>query len=110
MNGRRGHLLAARCVMRALGGGAEGRRRRGLQGSVWGRRARESAAMRKMRWAGQCGEVTAMCSRQAYTTAGAMWRGVGDDENVSNVRSSVSDRQNLSEKGGGMLKIIDDEN
>jgi hypothetical protein len=39
-----------------------------------------------------------------------MWRGVGDDENVSNVRSSVSDRQNLSEKGGGMLKIIDDEN
>ena len=59
MNGRRGHLLAARCVMRALGGGAEGRRRRGLQGSVWGRRARESAAMRKMLWAGQSGEVLA---------------------------------------------------
>ena len=36
--------------------------------------------------------------------------GVGDDENVSNVRSSVSDRQNLSEKGGCMIKIIDDEN
>jgi hypothetical protein len=39
-----------------------------------------------------------------------MWRGVGDDENASNVRSSVSDRQNLSEKGGCMMKIIDDEN
>jgi hypothetical protein len=26
------------------------------------------------------------------------------------VRSSVSDRQNLSEKGGCMIKIIDDEN
>ena len=54
-----GHLLAARCVMRALGGGAEGRWRRGLQGSAWGRRARESAAMRKMLWAGQSGEVLA---------------------------------------------------
>jgi hypothetical protein len=101
-NGRLGHLLAARCVMRALGGGAEGRRRRGLQGSVWERRARddrESTAMRKMLWAGQCEGVTAMCSRCAYIAAGTMWRGlrgVGDDENLSNVRlgSSVSERQN----------------
>ena len=43
-----------------LRNGAEGHRRRGLQGSVWGRRARESAAMRKMLWSGQCEEVTTM--------------------------------------------------
>jgi hypothetical protein len=33
--------------------------------------------------------------------------GVGDDENLSKVRST--ERQNLSEKGGCMMKIIDDE-
>jgi hypothetical protein len=93
-------------VMRALGGGAEGRWRRGLQGSVWGRMARESAAMLKMLWAGQCGEVTAMCSRRAYTTAGAMWRGMNEDENVSNVRSSVSERQIFPEKGCCIMKTI----
>jgi hypothetical protein len=32
--------------------------------------------------------------------------GVGDDENLSNVRSSFSERQNLSEKGCCMMKII----
>ncbi len=85
VNGRMGHLLAVRCVMRALGGGAEGRGRQGLQGSVWGRRARGSAAMRKMLWAGQCGGVTVMCSRHEYIAAGAMWRGVGEDENLSSV-------------------------
>ena len=30
----------------------------------------------------------------------------GRDENSSNVRSSVSERLNLSEKGGRMMKII----
>jgi hypothetical protein len=70
------NLLAARCVMRALGGGAESRRQRGLQGSVGdGGGAGESAAMRTIRRAGQCGGVTAICARRAYTAASAMWSG-----------------------------------
>jgi hypothetical protein len=85
VNGRMGHLLAAQCVLRALGGGAEGRRRRALQGSVQGRRARESAAMRSAMWRGVGGDQSLwnMCD-QAFRKDKSFQKRMLHDENYSN--------------------------
>jgi hypothetical protein len=69
------NLFAARCVMRALGGGAESRRQPGLQGSVGDGGGEGISGDADDTAGGAVRGVTAMCARRAYIAAGAIWSG-----------------------------------
>ncbi len=89
--------------MRALGGGVEGRRRRGLQGSVWG------AVGQGINDHAEDVVGGAVRGSDRHVLASRIHCGGRDVEGGGcrlNVRSSVCFQQNRSEKGGCIMKLI----